>query len=481
MQKINRSLILGLCLILLMLGTIPAIAQENDNQTIELTPLPIGEVQIGVDTSEGADGTMLIMQVEGTRNTGCEFPIQIEQRLIEDTLYVDIYEEVAIDAICPMILLEYNELLPLNLSVDELPNQIIVNGVIASISPFIGLANSIPQPLPMATVYHEIESIEVTLERTEDDEEIITIEVTGQQGDLCEFEVMTALAYQDGWFTIEVYRELPANIRCMGGTIDYQETFTYIAEDGLGLSEGARIAFEVNQYFAMTDYVAPDDDSSMQLEIMPAIRADATVTDVTPMLTSDGLNLIALGYYASGCELPHRVTQELEAGIRVITVEIYEAVVETMVCPRMIRNFEMTVPLEDDYPDGRYTYNVNDLIDRFTLREGELMPERATNAGLTVDHIIGDVEVMIAESSPPQLILTITGSQPDGCEAVVQVDSEIDIDAGQITVHVYRNLPPGIMCPSVILDYQETVNIGQIQPGAYTLSVNEFITEIEIQ
>lgn len=480
MQKVNYSLIIMLCV--MIFGAIPTLGQDDDTQNIVLTPLPIDEAQVGADTSEGEDGTMLIIEVEGTRNTGCEFPIQVEQRLIEDTLYVDIYEEVDIATICPMVLVNYNELIPLNLTIDELPNEIIVNGVTASISPFVGLANTVEQPLPMATVYHEIESIAVSIELTDDGDERITIEVTGQQGDLCEFEVMTSLEYVDGWFNIEVYRELPANIRCMAGTIPYQETFTYTAEDGFGLGEGANIAFEVNQYFALIEYSSPEDtDSPIQLEVMPATRADAVVNDVMPIMDEDGLRLTGFGYYASGCELPNRITQELEAGIRVVTVEIYEAVGEEMPCPRIIRNFELSIPLEGDYPDGRYTYAVNGVVGNFTLMEGELMPERPMNSGSTVDHIITNVEVAIAESFPPQLILTITGNQPDGCETTVQVDTTIDADAGEINVHVYRTLPPGIMCTAVILDYQETVNIGQVQPGMYTLRVNDFVTEVDVQ
>lgn len=98
--------------------------------------------------------------------------------------------------------------------------------------------------------------------------------------------------------------------------------------------------------------------------------------------------------------------------------------------------------------------------------------------GAPMPHTITDVQVLIAESFPVQVLLQITGYQPDGCTFPVQVDHIVE--GRTVTVDIYRVLPIDIMCAAVIVDYNETLNLGSLPAGRYTFIVNEVVVEADV-
>lgn len=55
----------------------------------------------------------VILQVEGTIQDGCNFPVIAEQTRTDNTLTVNIYREMPLDVMCPMMIQSYSDSIPL--------------------------------------------------------------------------------------------------------------------------------------------------------------------------------------------------------------------------------------------------------------------------------------------------------------------------------------------------------------------------------
>jgi hypothetical protein len=92
---------------------------------------------------------------------------------------------------------------------------------------------------------------------------------------------------------------------------------------------------------------------------------------------------------------------------------------------------------------------------------------------------IDSVEALVLESFPVQLQLHIIGAQPDGCDFPVQIEQQRDGNA--ITLKIFREVPLTVMCPAVLINYDETITLeGTFEPGTYTIDVNGFVIEVTI-
>lgn len=92
---------------------------------------------------------------------------------------------------------------------------------------------------------------------------------------------------------------------------------------------------------------------------------------------------------------------------------------------------------------------------------------------------ITEVELLVLETNPPQVHLQIKGEQPDGCDFPVQVEQQRD--GNVINVTVYRDVPLDVMCPMMLLTYEDTVPLeGTFPPGTYTFKVNDYVVEREL-
>lgn len=89
---------------------------------------------------------------------------------------------------------------------------------------------------------------------------------------------------------------------------------------------------------------------------------------------------------------------------------------------------------------------------------------------------ITNVDVIVMESFPMQVSLHITGEQPDGCDFPVIVEQ---VRAGNtVTVSVYREVPLTVMCPMMLVPYDDTIRLdGTFEPGDYVFQVNDFVVQ----
>jgi inhibitor of cysteine peptidase len=93
--------------------------------------------------------------------------------------------------------------------------------------------------------------------------------------------------------------------------------------------------------------------------------------------------------------------------------------------------------------------------------------------------VIENVDALLLESFPVQINLHVTGYQPDGCDYPVQVSQSRE--GNSVTVTVYRELPPDILCTMQLVPYDETISLdGSFEPGEYTIDVNGTVITVTI-
>jgi hypothetical protein len=99
------------------------------------------------------------------------------------------------------------------------------------------------------------------------------------------------------------------------------------------------------------------------------------------------------------------------------------------------------------------------------------VPENAEFMG------VARFSVVVRESFPPQVVLEVSGNWPNGCSVEPQVVTQRD--GSVVTVHIFRILPPDLMCTMVITPASLTVDIsdvfmedGTFRSGEYTINVN---------
>ena len=94
---------------------------------------------------------------------------------------------------------------------------------------------------------------------------------------------------------------------------------------------------------------------------------------------------------------------------------------------------------------------------------------------------VHEVQVSIAESFPPQVILYIQGGLRDGCTTFHELTTERS--GNYINVWVTTEHPEGVSCPAVYGYFEENVNLGSdfISGETYELKVNDYSTSFKMQ
>jgi hypothetical protein len=88
---------------------------------------------------------------------------------------------------------------------------------------------------------------------------------------------------------------------------------------------------------------------------------------------------------------------------------------------------------------------------------------------------VDSVEIQMNDS---EYVATLAGHFPDSCSTLGDVETAV---AGEtITVTVYADSPPGMMCAAVLVPFEETITIdvSEFEPGDYIVVVNETATTI---
>lgn len=85
---------------------------------------------------------------------------------------------------------------------------------------------------------------------------------------------------------------------------------------------------------------------------------------------------------------------------------------------------------------------------------------------------VQESSLLIRESFPPQIALTLKGELPTPCHRL-RVEIGTPNANGQIHLNVYSVVNPDLMCTQVIMPFEESVELGTFPSGHYSVFVNE--------
>lgn len=79
-------------------------------------------------------------------------------------------------------------------------------------------------------------------------------------------------------------------------------------------------------------------------------------------------------------------------------------------------------------------------------------------------------ELLIMESDPIQLAVRLKGNMPTPCHQLRwRVSGPED---GELAVEVYSTIPLGLDCIQVLEPFEETIQLGSVEGGSYTVTIN---------
>ncbi|MEX2236194.1 MAG: hypothetical protein WEB00_01475 [Dehalococcoidia bacterium] len=99
------------------------------------------------------------------------------------------------------------------------------------------------------------------------------------------------------------------------------------------------------------------------------------------------------------------------------------------------------------------------------------------------DYDIGEFQVetlefLQLESFPVQVVVGAIGYFPDGCTEIHEVTTEQE--ANEFLISITTRRPKDAACTEATVDHTESVNLGAVESGEYTVTVNDVVGEFEI-
>lgn len=250
-----------------------------------------------------------------------------------------------------------------------------------------------------------------------------------------------------------------------------------VTEAALAESETTEFYVVINDIFGYSLPLTGTDQRMIEPPVALE-RQDVGIDSVTMEARGGEYVLVIKGMHLTTCLLPDITRQTVKGDT--IKVEIFQLAVPGARCPQTLiapyYNGEITLQVpEETIMAGSYVVDVNGY--QFTY-DFDLQAQGAEVQVIRADTIIESAEVLVLESFPPQLMLNVKGSQPDGCDYPVQIEQ--NQEGKTITVHIFRELPMDIMCPMILREYEASIPLGSLDPGEYKIDVNGVIVTVKL-
>ena len=212
-----------------------------------------------------------------------------------------------------------------------------------------------------------------------------------------------------------------------------------------------------------------------------AYGQDATVEALDVLLMESfplQARAVVTGYLPNGCTELHEIDVEREGDEFIITLTTRKPTGD-VACTEALVPFEESVNLEiEGLVAGTYTVTAQEQQAQFTLDvDNVLEPAEGVIGGedivLTSDAVVEDLAVMIMESDPAQVSVSLSGYFPDGCTKIHEIRSSRDGDV--FTIQIVTERPAGdVACTMAIVPFEEELplDVAGLPAGAYTLRVD---------
>jgi len=102
-------------------------------------------------------------------------------------------------------------------------------------------------------------------------------------------------------------------------------------------------------------------------------------------------------------------------------------------------------------------------------------PAREDLDGFQQNVYVDSIQVLILESFPVQVHVTVVGNLPDGCTSIVSSKAEM-VDETTFQLNIYTERPEDMMCTMALVPFEETIklDVEGLSAGTYTVKGFDF-------
>lgn len=178
----------------------------------ELMPVQVEQAGL-VDSADAAERVEL--RIRGVQAIGCDLPELYSMRVSAESVLLGVFNAIAADRACPAMLIPVDEKVTLPATDAQSDALFKLNAI---------PINELEMPImtPIDKVLTNILDVTVKIEKSETTR--VSLDVQGEHPDGCDFPVVVKQARQENSITVEVYREVPADVFCPMILKPYQDT-----------------------------------------------------------------------------------------------------------------------------------------------------------------------------------------------------------------------------------------------------------------
>ncbi len=177
----------------------------------ELMPAQIE--QAGLVAS--AEPEKVELRIRGVQAIGCDLPELYSMRVSAESVLLGVFNAMAADTVCPAMLVPIDDIVILPATEAQADALFKLNAI-----PINEL--EMPEMSPIDKVLTNILDVTVEIEKSETTR--VSLDVQGEHPDGCDYPVVVTQARQGSSVTVEVYREVPADVFCPMILKPYQGT-----------------------------------------------------------------------------------------------------------------------------------------------------------------------------------------------------------------------------------------------------------------
>lgn len=329
----------------------------------------------------------------------------------------------------------------------------------------VSAQDATPEATPDGAALPEVVQVDGLEVRFSDDGAVVHL--VGRIMNGCDLPLNAVVVREEGVLNIEVMQEgFDPDAPCTRALLPFE--LDVPLEGGIV----NQLLINANNYSVLVDAPA---DAALSYIALERVPVNLLLENILPGEAA-GTVLISAAL-PDGCEDPVHVRQRVDEENRLIAIDVFiTRPTEPRACTMMLIPFERTITLPEDLT-GRYALAVNGVMVTYDF-DTEILIFPGGEETFRSPMIIDSVEVLLLESAPVQVVVNVRGSQPDGCEFPAITEEQRDGNA--ITLEIYREVPLAAMCPAVLVIYEDSINLGTFEPGAYTVTVNGVTVAFEI-
>jgi len=196
------------------------------------------------------------------------------------------------------------------------------------------------------------------------------------------------------------------------------------------------------------------------------------------------VNVIIYGNLPNGCTEISHIMSTIESNSFIVSV--YTQRTGSEVCPEALFPFQKDYTIDiEGLPAGSYKVDVYGKKADFTLASDNTPADEppeptplevkdtiiTDEAGVEENAYVDSIQILIMESFPLQVSLSIQGNLPDGCTSIKGIVSELD-DNNTFTVRIFTARPKDLMCTMALVPFEERhdLDVKCLPAGSYTVN-----------